>query len=77
MSRLQLTLQAVRRCEHCDSPAPTHFRRDSEGRIVECLACRAYDMSVHVESKACWCEPQVVFRDPRTGRETVLHREWQ
>lgn len=31
----------------------------------------------HVTSAACWCEPQIEYRDPETGAAVYVHKEIQ
>jgi hypothetical protein len=31
------------------------------------------DSKEHIESETCWCEPQLVYKNPENGNEVWLH----
>ena len=31
----------------------------------------------HISSPECWCEPELVYKDPETGAEVWVHRSMQ
>lgn len=31
----------------------------------------------HTDTPVCWCEPELIYKDPDNGNEVWLHREVQ
>jgi len=31
----------------------------------------------HINSKHCWCEPELVYEDPDNGNQVMVHRDIQ
>lgn len=73
--------QARPRCPVCDTPLDQSF-----GQLLErsgagvCRPCLAYASREHLcgshDQGECWCEPELTYRNPKTGVTVWVHRSW-
>lgn len=48
---------------------------ESDEKVVR---YHVYPLSkVHQQSEYCWCEPEMIYKDPDTGKEVWVHKEIQ
>ena len=62
-------------CEHCGYPNDTHPRTKCWGEPD--APEPAEELSQHVDSPDCWCEPELNYEDPDSGNRLWVHRERQ